>query len=96
VTSIRERIRRLIRSPEENNSTTYAHKIQWTKEVRSWDEAKRQIVAERLRQELQGIKISEKIKITEIDEFPHSGASLQILQDVLNVFAEQNIFDGSK
>lgn len=87
MTSIRERVRRLVQGTDDPEARQFSLKVHWIKEVRNWGEGKRQAAGEELARRLDEVKPEDQLKLDEIDEHTHSGESLSILSEVLRAFA---------
>ncbi|NIS79970.1 MAG: hypothetical protein GTO14_07135 [Anaerolineales bacterium] len=93
--SIREILRRFLSrasaSVPEQSHSDFAYKVYWTKHVRDWSVGRRrstQSAVERTvsQSEFVANKFERRYSIPEVDEIPHSGASLIALLEVLQSF----------
>jgi hypothetical protein len=95
MTSVREAVRRLRRrvSRQEAADSAFAYTVYWTKQVRTWDPARRgevygsvqQVVSE---PDFVPNEFERRYRIQEIDDLAHAGASLVALLAVLEAFEE--------
>ncbi len=72
----------------------FAYRVVWTKEARTWDAARRAVVARAVREvlrsgEFQPNAYNRRYRISELDDLPHSGASLVALREVLEALEDE-------
>jgi hypothetical protein len=97
VTSIREVLHRLLDRTKvpERVPRDYAYTVHWLKEARSWSDSKRERVRDALDQMMPASTFREesdesRYTLSQVDDVPHTGASLAALLRVLDALAKES------
>ena len=103
MTSLRERLRRLIRPRAElpPEAASFSYRVYWTREVRLWDPGRRQrarAAVEELVQSpgFEANMLGRRFRVPVVDESSHAGASLVALIQVLQAFEDEAEAEGGK
>lgn len=103
MTSLRERLRRLIRPRAElpPEAASFSYRVYWTREVRSWAPGRRRqarAAVEELVQSpaFEANMLARRFRVPAVDESKHAGASLVALVQVLQAFEGEPEAEGGK